>query len=171
MATSATTTGLLVALLVLVIISASCVGALWYLRRVRRAREGILPQYSEKGALSPRNSHHKRVSAAVVSPTTQAGLFAAAEKSPLSATSAPVTPANLPAIHVTFPEEVGSDGKRMSGRVVVVHMDDKGGVGMAPVHPEDQPPAYTTDGRFVSLDLERIGGLKEKERPAMPPAA
>lgn len=83
-----------------------------------------------------------------------------------STSSAPTSP--LPQIHITFPEEVdASTGQptQGSGRVVKVFVDDKGGVGMEPVSKEEEAlPAYNKDGRFVSLDLDRIGGLKEMER-------
>lgn len=160
-------TSLVIVFLVLVLVSLACAGALWFMRRHRIAQRALLPQYSEKVEdPSPRQSYHKRVSAAVVSITGQAGLVT----TDLSANSArPQSPSALPQIHITFPEEVDTDGKTQSGRVVVVHMDDKGAVGMEPVHPDDKPPAYSADGRFVSLDLERYGGLKEKE--SMPPRA
>lgn len=54
--------------------------------------------------------------------------------------------------------------KTGSGRVVKVFVDDKGGLGMEPVNSEDGLPPYVANegSRFVSLDLERMGGLKER---------
>ena len=70
----------------------------------------------------------------------------------------------VPEIHITFPEEMDDGGKRMSGRVVKVSISEQGGVGLEPYNDENLPAYQKTDsGRFQSLDLERIGGLKELE--------
>ena len=47
---------------------------------------------------------------------------------------------------------------------MVVRIGDKGDVGLEP-YEEEQLPAYQQreGDEFKSLDLERIGGLKEKE--------
>ncbi|KAL1993810.1 hypothetical protein VTN49DRAFT_2479 [Thermomyces lanuginosus] len=68
----------------------------------------------------------------------------------------------VPEIHITFPEEEDESGKRKSGRVVVVHVSETGGVGLEPYR---EPPPYSANdsGRFQDLDLERMGGLKEKD--------
>ncbi|KAL1974219.1 hypothetical protein VTN31DRAFT_5779 [Thermomyces dupontii] len=68
----------------------------------------------------------------------------------------------VPEIHITFPEEEDESGKRKSGRVVVVHVSETGGVGLEPYR---EPPPYPANesSRFQDLDLERMGGLKEKE--------
>jgi hypothetical protein len=68
----------------------------------------------------------------------------------------------VPEIRITFPDEVDESGKRQSGRVVVVRVGEHS-VGLEPVQ-EDLPP-YQRDAsdRFDSLDLDRIGGLKEKD--------
>jgi len=69
----------------------------------------------------------------------------------------------VPEIRITFPDEVDETGKRQSGRVVVVRVGEHS-VGLEPVG-DDALPAYArnADGsRFDSLDLDRIGGLKEK---------
>lgn len=69
---------------------------------------------------------------------------------------------NIPEIRLTFPEEYDADGKRTSGRCVVVRVSESG-VGLEPV--QDKLPAYKqSEGeRFQSLDLDRVGGLTEKE--------
>lgn len=80
--------------------------------------------------------------------------------------SAPHTPTSpVPEIRITFPEEEDDGGKRKSGRVVVVRISETGGVGLEPYN-DDQLPPYqkSDDGKFQSLDLERMGGLKEVER-------
>ena len=71
----------------------------------------------------------------------------------------------VPEIHVTFPEEMDDGGKRTSGRVVKVSISETGGVGLEPCNDEHLPPYQKSDsGKFQSLDLERIGGLKELEK-------
>ena len=76
--------------------------------------------------------------------------------------SPPASP--VPEIRITFPEEEeDSSGKRKSGRVVVVRISDNGGVGLEP-YQECLPPYQSGESdRFQSLDLERMGGLREKE--------
>ena len=69
----------------------------------------------------------------------------------------------VPEIRITFPEEDDEGNKRLSGRVVVVKISDKGSVGLEPYKDDHLPPYQKTDERFQSLDLERIGGLKEKD--------
>ena len=68
----------------------------------------------------------------------------------------------VPEIRITFPEEDDSGNKCTSGRVVVVKMSEKGAVGLEPFI-DDHLPTYQKSERLESLDLERMGGLKEKE--------
>jgi hypothetical protein len=80
--------------------------------------------------------------------------------------SPPHSPDNAPAIHITFPDEVDDDkGSIKGGRVVVVRVGDSG-VGLEPLHHDDQLPAYERDSKdaFYSVDMDQIGGLKEKDR-------
>lgn len=67
----------------------------------------------------------------------------------------------IPEIRITFPEEVDEGGHRKSGRVVVVRVGEHT-VGMEPV--SDSAPSYeqSEKERYESLDLDRMGGLKEK---------
>lgn len=76
--------------------------------------------------------------------------------------SPPLSPENVPEIRITFPDEHDEAGRRKSGRVVVVRVGETG-VGLEPL-PEEQLPAYEKEvgGRFHSIDMDRIGGLKEK---------
>ncbi len=75
--------------------------------------------------------------------------------------SSPSSP--LPEIRITFPEEEDDAGKRKSGRVVVVRISENGGVGLEPYNDDHLPPYQRSDAeRFHSLDLDRMGGLKEK---------
>lgn len=76
--------------------------------------------------------------------------------------SPPASP--IPEIRITFPEEEDEAGKRKSGRVVVVRISETGGVGLEPYNDEHLPPYQRIESeRFESLDLDRIGGLKELE--------
>ena len=80
-----------------------------------------------------------------------------------SSPSSPTSP--LPEIRITFPEEEDEKGNRKSARVMVVRISEKGGMGLEPYHNDHLPPYQQSDAeRFESLDLERIGGLKEKLR-------
>ena len=71
----------------------------------------------------------------------------------------------VPEIHLTFAEEGSSTDARKGPRVVVVRMGETGSVGMEPVAGQDDLPPYraSAEPRFESLDLERMGGLREKE--------
>lgn len=79
-----------------------------------------------------------------------------------SASSTPSSPGEIPEIRITFPDEHDETGRPQSGRVVIVRVGENG-IGLEPV-PDDQLPAYCkeTGDRFDSIDMERVGGLKEK---------
>lgn len=71
----------------------------------------------------------------------------------------------MPEIRITFPEEENEAGKSKSGRVVVVRISETGGLGLEPYSDEHLPAYQQPDAeRFQSLDLDRMGGLKEMER-------
>jgi len=89
-----------------------------------------------------------------------------------SSPSTPITPKLcVPEIRITFPEEEGADGKRKSGRVVVVQVGEAGAafvrdvvVHDSDVH-EDGLPSYknlSKKSEFDSVDLDKVGGLKDK---------
>ncbi|KAF1926526.1 uncharacterized protein M421DRAFT_422507 [Didymella exigua CBS 183.55] len=150
---------LLTTLAILVVLALVLMGALIWLRNVRRARkeaaqDAQLPLYEKRQSgrrLTITMPGKGRESVVVYS-----------EKQDLmnSAASSPTSP--VPEIRITFPDEVDESGKRQSGRVVVVRVGEHS-VGLEPVN-EDLPP-YQRDSsdRFDSLDLDRIGGLKEKD--------
>jgi hypothetical protein len=144
---------LLIALVVLFAIVVLLVGGLLVLRSIRRTRKERgerLPTYSEKPSRNPRGL-------AIGTP-----VYVVAEKQNLIDNSASPPPSPVPEIRITFPEEVDESGKRKSGRVVVVRVGETS-VGLEPVN-ENLPPYQSSDSeRFQSLDLERMGGLKEKE--------
>lgn len=77
--------------------------------------------------------------------------------------SPPHSPDNVPEIHITFPDEQDAEGKQTSGRVLVVRVGDNATVGLEPMQ-EEQLPAYEKEakGDFYSVDMDHIGGLKEK---------
>lgn len=79
--------------------------------------------------------------------------------------SPPHSPDNVPQIHITFPDEHDENGRAKSGRVLVVRVGDNATVGLEPMH-DEQLPAYEKDtkGQFQSIDMDQIGGLKEKDR-------
>jgi len=144
---------LLIALVVLFATVVLLIGGLLVLRSIRRSRkqkEDQLPTYNEKPPKKNRG----------LSIGTPA--YVVAEKQNLIDNSASPPPSPVPEIRITFPEEVDESGKRMSGRVVVVRVGEST-VGLEPVN-ENLPPYQSSDSdRFQSLDLDRMGGLKEKE--------
>ncbi|KAI1463326.1 uncharacterized protein F4812DRAFT_251536 [Daldinia caldariorum] len=78
--------------------------------------------------------------------------------------SPPYSPNNIPEIHITFPDEQDEQGHNKGGRVVVVRVGETT-VGLEPVK-EEQLPAYEKESStsFHSIDMDQIGGLKEKDR-------
>lgn len=147
-------TTLLIALLTLFVLAVVLVGALFFLRRVRRARKEAEPQLP---LYEKRQSSHRRLTIT----TGRESVVVYQEKKDLLANSSSPPASPVPEIRITFPDEVDSAGKRQSGRVVVVRVGEHS-VGLEPLQ-EDLPP-YERDGdRFDSLDLDRIGGLKEKD--------
>ncbi|KAI9757748.1 MAG: hypothetical protein M1815_000085 [Lichina confinis] len=74
----------------------------------------------------------------------------------------PSSPDCVPEIRLTLPEEHDGSGRRMSGRVVVIRVGETG-VGLEPLREESSPASQSPRSeRFQSIDLERIGGLKER---------
>lgn len=181
----------MITLLVLLLISLASVAALYFLRR-RRARQtaaqknaGILPFHanSEKPLASTykpsssRRSRHRRLGNITISShlpsrnnrrkSEPQQSFVDAEKREFLASTSSEPTSPLPQIHITFPEEVDAttgQPTQGSGKVVRVFVDDKGSVGMAPVSKAEIEGLSTEkDEHFVSLDLDRMGGLKETE--------
>lgn len=162
------TNKLLIALISLVFIVAMLLAVLLFLRWRRRSRqadrEALTEEFNEKQlfglppAIVPGNRNARRLTIT----TSSESVFVIEEKQKLMAMSSSPPTSPVPEIRITFPEEVDEAGKRQSGRVVVVRVGEHG-VGLEPVREDDLPP-YQCDvnERFQSLDLERIGGLKEK---------
>lgn len=154
---------LLIALLVLVLLAILSTAALFILRHIRkqRKRADSLPAYEEKPPT--RTSNHRRLTiTAAPFGWKSESIYVYQEKQNLIDNSSSPPPSPIPEIRITFPEEVDESGKRQSGRVVVVRVGEHS-VGLEPLQ-EDLPP-YERDSpeRFQSLDLDRIGGLKEKD--------
>ena len=146
---------LLIVLLVLILIALALVGGLLLIRRKRQAqKESLLPVHHGQVPPSQRR---------LTITTNKTDLaFVYDEKRSLMENSDSPPPSPVPEIRITFPEEEDASGKRKSGRMVVVRISEAGSIGLEPCH-EDLPPYQTTDtGRFQSLDIERMGGLKEK---------
>lgn len=153
-----TMVGLLVSLLVLVILGLALIGALLFLRNKRLSKkEAQLPLYEK------RQSGHRRLTI-TASPYSKGreSILVYQEKQDLIANSSSPPTSPVPEIRITFPDEVDEAGRQQSGRVLVVRVGEHN-VGLEPLD-EAQLPPYQRDSsdRFDSLDLDRIGGLKEK---------
>lgn len=136
---------------------------LLYFRRVKQQRKMMElaspPAYSDlhhSGLTIQTTDKHGRSSVFVISKDGQPML-----SNPLSP---PHSPDNVPQIRITFPDEQDESGRTKSGRVVVVRMGETS-VGLEPVR-EEQLPVYEKENnsQFYSIDMDRIGGLKEKDR-------
>jgi hypothetical protein len=164
---SPTMVNLVIALMVLVIVGFIFGGGLYLLRKLREARaakNATLPTYNTPGS-SKNVANHRRLTIT----TNQHGgrspsIYVYDEKSSLTSNSSspPLSPENVPEIRITFPDEQDELGRPKSGRVVVVRVGEHG-VGLEPLR-DEQLPAYEKEAgeRFHSIDMERIGGLKEK---------
>ena len=154
-----TMVSLLIALLVLVVLGLALVGALFFLRNLRKARKQAEP---ELPVYEKRQSNHRRLTiTATPYGNGRESVLVYQEKQDLMANSSSPPASPVPEIRITFPDEVDDAGKRQSGRVVVVRVGDHS-VGMEPLQEELPPYQRDASDRFDSLDLDRIGGLKEK---------
>ncbi|KAF2742970.1 hypothetical protein M011DRAFT_481274 [Sporormia fimetaria CBS 119925] len=153
-----TTLSLVVSLIVLVLLGLVCVGGLFFLRSMRRARrqQGELPLYEK------RQSGHRRLTITATPFKGRESVLVYQEKQDLMANSSSPPSSPVPEIRITFPDEVDESGKRQSGRVVVVRVGEHS-VGLEPLQDSLPPYQRDTTDRFDSLDLDRIGGLKEKD--------
>lgn len=152
---SNTLVDLLISLLVLVLLALALVGGLFIIRRKRQSnKESLLPVHNGQVPTSQRRL--------TITANKHDSVLVYDEKRALmeNSDSPPLSP--VPEIRITFPEEEDESGRRKSGRMVVVRISEAGSVGLEPYH-EELPPYQTNDsGRFHSLDIERMGGLKEK---------
>jgi hypothetical protein len=160
---SDTVINLMITLLGLVFVSLLLVAFLVLLRRLRRQqqkRANTLPKYSDV----KRTGNHRRLT--IQTEGSKSVILINKDGQPMLANplSPPHSPDNVPQIHITFPDEQDENGQNKSGRVLVVRIGDST-VGLEPLH--DEPlPAYEKESstQFYAIDMDRIGGLKEKER-------
>ena len=154
---SSTHLALLVSLVMLVFLSILCIAGLLFLRNIRRSRKQAETD-PELAVHEKRQSNLNRLTITAMPYKGRESVITYSEKDTLM--DSPTSP--VPEIRITFPDEVDESGKQQSGRVVVVRVGDHS-VGLEPLH--EDLPAYQQDGddRFDSLDLDRMGGLKEKD--------
>lgn len=151
---------LLFALLTIVLFGLGLVGLLYILRKRQAANKEVLPSHHK-------NSNHRRltITATPYTGETESRLVYH-EKRDLFENSSSPPDSPVPEIRITFPDEEDHSGRKKNGRVVVVRIGDSGSVGMEPVAQETLPPYQSSESdRFQSLDLERMGGLKENTAP------
>lgn len=152
-----TNVAIVVSILMLVLLGVVLVGALLFLRNMRRARmqaEGGLPIYEKRQS-------GRRLTITAMPYKGRESVVVYSEKEELMRSpSTPTSP--VPEIRITFPDEVDESGKSQSGRVVVVRVGEHS-VGLEPVQDNLPPYQRDTSDRFDSLDLDRMGGLKEKD--------
>lgn len=128
---------------------------------IRRWRKRTIPQLPlHKGDLEVASKHHRSTDT-----LSRQSSFVMREKEAFLAVTYGPPSAAPPAIHLTLPEELDDGTKSASVRVVVVSIGDHGEVGLSPLAQEQLPPYQEhTSERFQSLDLERLGGLKENQQ-------
>ncbi|OAX83096.1 hypothetical protein ACJ72_02552 [Emergomyces africanus] len=129
-----TTINLLISLLALILLSLALVGSYLVIRRKRQARqrqekESDLPMYHKNDPTRrQRGGGSRRLT---ISASNRDSVYVIDEKGGSnSSLSPPHSP--VPEIRITFPEEEDASGKRTSGRVLVVRISEKGGIGLEP---------------------------------------
>jgi hypothetical protein len=154
---------LLIALVVLIVSALLLVAVLFALRALKRSRHAKASQDEDAfGSEKMSPSAYRRLT---IQTTNTKSSFVIQETRSLVESSHSPPPSPLPEIRITFPDEMDKKtGRPQSGRVVVVRMGENNAMGLEPLYDEGLPP-YQRDGAegFQSLDLDRIGGLKEKE--------
>ncbi|KAJ4403291.1 hypothetical protein N0V85_005133 [Neurospora sp. IMI 360204] len=158
---------LMIALLVLVFCALLSVTILLLLKRIKQktpGHDGSLPQYHDD---QKRSSNHRRLTISTGPGAPRSSVIVFKDGQPMLANPAspPHSPDNVPEIHITFPDEQDDQGRRRSGRVLVVRLGEStNSIGLEP-RQDEQLPAYEkeSNSQFVSVDIEKIGGLKEKE--------
>lgn len=139
---------LLIAMTVIMVVGIILIIALAWMKKVKRDRK--------RAALKAhRRSRHESTI------TITHDKLALLEDEPISPTE------SVPEIRLTFPEDQHPDGKR-SSRIVIVKLGAKGSVGYEPY--QEPLPVYREkeSPQFQDLDLERMGGLREKEKESKP---
>ncbi|KAL6719699.1 hypothetical protein ACLMJK_001620 [Lecanora helva] len=163
-----TMTNLLIALVALLFVGLALAGALLIFRHRRQAKQtqklNNFPTQLQASASKISNHRRLTVTAAPYGRHSKPISVYTEKEMMIEDSSTPSSPSSpLPEIRITFPEEEDEAGKRKSGRVVVVRISENGGVGLEPYTDDHLPPYQMSDTeRFQSLDLDRMGGLKEK---------
>ncbi|CAJ2507034.1 Uu.00g082200.m01.CDS01 [Anthostomella pinea] len=130
-------------------------------RHQRRQREQTLPQYND---IKHDDDHNTRRLTIQTGDCRQSILVVNGRPMLADPASPPHSPTNIPEIHITFPDEHDEHGRQKNGRVLIVRVGEKS-VGLEPLQ-DEQLPAYEKEskGGFYSIDMDHIGGLKEKDR-------
>ncbi|KAH8879856.1 hypothetical protein GQ53DRAFT_774618 [Thozetella sp. PMI_491] len=160
---------LLIAVLSLIFFALILLALLFLLRRMRRQRQmrsEYLPQYYDVDVKRTQNHRGLTIQTGNMNKGRSSVIVISQDGQPMLANphSPPHSPDNVPEIHITFPDEHDEHGRTKSGRVLLVRVGDNAAVGLEPLH-EEQLPAYEKESKsqFYAVDLEKIGGLKEKE--------
>jgi len=128
-------------LLILVVMSFTA-GLILFRRRRLRSQPNLLPQHAGEEDSSKRLAHRRRpaliIGTSVAEHQAELDLV---RKHKLGRASESVSPPEspIPEIRITFPEEISEDGKRQSGRMVVVRAGENG-IGLEPV--DEDLPSY-----------------------------
>ncbi|KAI1328391.1 hypothetical protein F5Y16DRAFT_154027 [Xylariaceae sp. FL0255] len=155
----------MILILGLVLLGLSLSGLLFAIRRLHRQRElrarNALPKYDDIEHDAGRNTNRLTIQ------TSQGkSSIVVVNGRPMLAdpNSPPHSPRNIPEIHITFPDEHDEQGRQKSGRVLLVRVGETT-VGLEPLQ-DEQLPAYEKESKdnFYSIDIDHIGGLKEKDR-------
>ncbi|KAH6897245.1 hypothetical protein B0T10DRAFT_557073 [Thelonectria olida] len=165
---------LMLVILGIVFLALILISILFFFRRARRLQmmrakalddeEDGLPSYYDA---KPYGNNHRGLTIETKHNGRSSILVINRDNHPMLANpnSPPHSPDNVPEIHITFPDEQDDQGRPKSGRVLVVRVGDNATVGMEPMN-DEQLPAYEKEakGQFYSIDMNQIGGLKEKDR-------
>jgi len=143
---------LLTALVVLSSVGMILGGILFILRRIRKKRSPTLPTHTR--------NHSLAITTIPFTSNKRASWFSSEKRNSGSQPGTPTSP--VPEIRITFPEEEGADGKKRASRVVVVQVGEAGAAFVRDIEPDNLPP-YQKKGDFASVDLNKVGGLKEKD--------
>ncbi|KAI0105514.1 hypothetical protein GGR51DRAFT_519618 [Nemania sp. FL0031] len=153
-----------ISLLGLALFGLALVGTLMMLQRHRRRQQLLdqtLPRYNDIEHEAGRNTRRLTIQ----TPEGKSSIVVVNGRPMLSDPNAPPhSPTNVPEIHITFPDEQDEYGRRKNGRVLLVRVGETT-IGLEPLR-DDQLPAYEKESSnaFYSIDMDRIGGLKEKDR-------
>lgn len=159
---------IIIVLLSLIFAGLLLVAALLLLRRRRQRqqmRDETLPRYNDIKHDMKRTGNHRQLTIETRNGRSSVIIYKDGQPMLANPQSPPHSPDNVPEIHITFPEEEDEFGRKQDGRVVVVRVGDNAAVGLEPLYNE-QLPAYEKESKtqFYSIDMDGIGGLKEKER-------